>query len=383
MRRTRIFIFALLVALVVVPSAWAIRFTDASFFVPLGTTGQPYSHKFDGAGGCGPALPYQFRILNGALPPGLSMSTSGQVSGIPTQPGEWLVWVELSDQNPPEADWCRPASAEREFTFKIFLGLSIQQNSLKPIPLNAPYSFQLTASGGGSQSWSVQSGNLPPGITLGSNGVLSGTPTTAGDYTFVVKVADGLRVDTETFTLKTAPALKITKPAALAAEVGIPFTTTVKATGGRAPYTWSLAGGGALPSGLNLDPSTGVISGIPGVAGPAALKLSVSDALGFSDTIDVTLNVAAKLALAKKTVTLYVGQLVKAFVKARGGIAPVSYAVTQGKLPAGVKLNKKTGKLTGKPSRTGTSKVTVQVIDKAGAVASAVFVFKVVAGARR
>ena len=70
-------------ALVVVPVAFALRFTDDSYNMPQGFTGQPYSKTFDGAGGCGPALPYQYRVLAGALPPGLSLSKGGTISGSP------------------------------------------------------------------------------------------------------------------------------------------------------------------------------------------------------------------------------------------------------------------------------------------------------------
>lgn len=106
-------------ALVVVPGAWALRFTDESRLVPDGAVGSRYFHQFEAVGGCGPALPYQFRILNGSLPPGLTLSASGLVSGTPTKGGNWSFWVELSDQNPPSADWCRPMKSEEEFTINV------------------------------------------------------------------------------------------------------------------------------------------------------------------------------------------------------------------------------------------------------------------------
>ena len=70
MRFTRSLIVAVLVALVVVPAALALRFTDDSYNLPVGAVGESYAHWFRGDGGCGPALPYQFRILSGSLPPG-------------------------------------------------------------------------------------------------------------------------------------------------------------------------------------------------------------------------------------------------------------------------------------------------------------------------
>src|SRR5919198_1630386 len=108
-----------LVALVVVPSAMAIRFTDESYQVPNGAVGSRYFHQFKGDGGCGPALPYQFSILNGSVPPGLSLASNGVVSGTPRQQGSWSFWVELSDQDPPSASWCTPKKSQREFTINI------------------------------------------------------------------------------------------------------------------------------------------------------------------------------------------------------------------------------------------------------------------------
>src|SRR5438128_10751998 len=107
-RRVTIFLTAVAAALVLTSAAWAIRFTDESYLTPVGTVGSPYSFTFTGAGGCGPALPYQFSLIGGTLPPGLALASSGLVSGTPTSAGGWSFWVNLSDQNPPSADWCCP-----------------------------------------------------------------------------------------------------------------------------------------------------------------------------------------------------------------------------------------------------------------------------------
>lgn len=110
---------AVVAALIVVPAALALRFSDASRITPPGAVGARYAHQFEGVGGCGPALPHQFRLLNGSLPPGLTLSADGLVSGVPRQGGSWSFWVELSDQDPPTAEWCRVARSEEEFTIEI------------------------------------------------------------------------------------------------------------------------------------------------------------------------------------------------------------------------------------------------------------------------
>src|SRR5205807_621285 len=137
----------------------------------------------------------QYRVLPGsALPPGLNLAQSGLVYGTPTQAGDYSVWVELSDEDPPSASWCRQpvGKAERQITFHIVPGLTIDQreSSLGGAAVNQAYSKQLTASGGGTQTWSVVSGfALPAGLAINSStGLISGTPTATGDYTFKIQV---------------------------------------------------------------------------------------------------------------------------------------------------------------------------------------------------
>jgi len=385
MRFTRITLLVSLLALVVVPAALALRFTDDSYTMPAGVVGQSYSKQFNGAGGCGPALPYQYTLIGGKLPPGLSLSFGGAITGVPTQAGTFSFWVNLSDQNPPTADWCRPSQAQREFTIEVTGGapvtpLSIVQSALAPkaTVLGQPYSFQFTAQGGGTQTWTVESGALPGGLTLSSSGVLSGTPATSGDFSFTVRVSDGSRSATRSFTLSVVAALKIAAEAVPAGEVARPFKLELAAAGGKGPYAWTVASGSALPSGLSIDGGTGIVSGVPAVAGTFPVKVTVTDALGFTDTIDVKLDLAAKLVLVKKALpSAKAGHAFRARLLAQGGVAPQTWKLVRGSLPAGIHLSKRTGELTGSARRAGTSTIDVQVTDALGGVSHARFVLKV------
>jgi hypothetical protein len=138
-------------ALVVVPSALAIRFTDDSFQVPKAAVGSYYTHQFRGEGGCGPALPYQFRILSGGLPPGLTLAPDGFVSGVPTRGGNFSFWLELSDQDPPSATWCVPKKSERLFTIDVGPRGSVPGVQVGPQVPTSP-------SGGGGSGGSVSGG---------------------------------------------------------------------------------------------------------------------------------------------------------------------------------------------------------------------------------
>ena len=367
MRFARTLIIAAVIAAVLAPAALALRFTDESYNPAVGEVGKPYSFAFGGAGGCGPGLPYQYRILNGALPPGLSMGKNGQVSGTPTQAGAWTFWVELSDENPPSQAWCRPSTAEREFTIKINAGLAITTPSTPVGTVGTAYSLGLAADGGGSQSWSVASGALPDGLSL-SGSTITGTPTRAGDFTFTLRVSDGSRSATKTFTLSVRDKLAITPPAsAPQSEVGVAFKPlNLVATGGSATKTWTAAG---LPAGLVFDAASASITGTPTAAGSFVVKVTVTDNEGRSASIDVPLTVAAKVEITTTTVKpAKLGKLFSFKLATKGGVGPFTFAVVKGsgKFPVGLKLDKTTGIVSGTPKKAGSYTLTFEVTDSLG-----------------
>jgi len=99
-------------------------------------------------------------------------------------------------------------------------------------------------------------------LSLSPNGVISGTPTNTGTASFTVRVTDALnQSDTQDLSIAVSAALAITTNQLPDAEVGDSYRRTVQRSGGAAPFTWSVTP--SLPDGLNLDTSTGEISGTP------------------------------------------------------------------------------------------------------------------------
>jgi hypothetical protein len=130
-------------------------------------------------------------------------------------------------------------------------------------------------------AWSITGGLLPPGLILNpASGTISGTPTTAGTYPFFVVVTDttGLSGPASFSITVSKPPMVINTYSLPQAKEGTSYTTSFSATGGTYPYNWTITSG-SLPPGLILDPSTGVISGIPGrgTAGTFSFTISVSD----------------------------------------------------------------------------------------------------------
>jgi large repetitive protein len=386
-RRITIFLTAAAAALLLASAAWALRFTDESYFVPEGTVGVPYTHTFSGAGGCGPALPYQFTVINGSLPPGLSLASSGVVSGTPTQVGSWSFWVNLSDQNPPTAEWCRPSQAQREFTITInpsggssptpspspAPSVSITTASLPVASAGSPYSQTLTASGTGAKSWTIVAGSLPAGLSLSSGGVLSGTPTAAGTASFTVKVTVGGATAQKQFMLQVTSALEIRAPDSQVAEVAVPLQIELNANGGSAPYRWEITKG-SMPTHVGFigdqgNGSTALIKGVPADAGSFPLTFKVTDVHGRSTLHTITLRIAEKLRLTavKMPRAGHVGKLYRARGLGAGGFGSHTWSIGGGKLPAGLRLDPRTGLISGRPSRAGRFALYLTIEDRLGA----------------
>src|SRR5437588_11948459 len=192
------------IAGVAVPAASALTFVDEVCPVktgdvikicPQGFTGKAYSLQMKGRDGTG-CVPYVTFKAIGALPDGLSLSSDGWITGTPAHAGDWTFWVQMQDIPASEGGvfWCADnKSTERQFEITIIPGLNIvqRQPTLTPGQLATTYSLQFSTTGGGSPTWSVSFGSLPAGITLNaSTGLLSGTPTATGDYSFKITAAD-------------------------------------------------------------------------------------------------------------------------------------------------------------------------------------------------
>src|SRR5207247_1491348 len=123
--------------------------------------------------------------------------------------------------------------------------------------------------------------------------------------------------------------------------VGVAYNTTLSATGGTTPYSWRVVAG-SLPTGLSLNQTTGVISGVPTSAISANLTLAVSDANATSTSgafsvqiLPAGLAISTPLQLPSGTV----GSAYSTTLAASGGTPPFTWQVTAGTLPSGLVLN--------------------------------------------
>jgi len=177
---------------------------------------------------------------------------------------------------------------------EIFPAPTIVTESLPSGTVGQAYSQTLEASGGKTPYlWSLDAGSPPSGLSLGSDGAISGVPTVAGSADFRVRVtADDGKSDTADLSITVGPEPQpptIVTSSLPDGTVGEGYSQTLQASGGQAPYSWSIASG-SLPSGLTLT-SGGVISGTPSTQGLSSFTVRVTDNDGLSSTQGLSIDV--------------------------------------------------------------------------------------------
>jgi hypothetical protein len=161
------------------------------------------------------------------------------------------------------------------------VGLSYPATQLLPAGAGTP-PFLVAAGGTPPYTWSITGGTLPLGLTLDpGTGTIAGTPTVPGTASLTMTVTDSVsRSVSKTLPLYVVLPLTITNTPQLTAAISSAYSLQLNATGGTLPFTWSAAGG-ALPSGLLLNPTSGQLSGTPLVPGLSQFTINVTDSHGL------------------------------------------------------------------------------------------------------
>ena len=147
-----------------------------------GTAGSPFSQNFTQTGAVGSAT---FTLASGTLPAGLTLATNGTLSGTPTQTGSFPITVTVTDAN-----GCTGTGA----TYNLVIGcqtITVNNPANANGTASSPFSETFTQTGAiGGATFTLASGTLPAGLTLATNGTLSGTPTQVGSFPITVTATD-------------------------------------------------------------------------------------------------------------------------------------------------------------------------------------------------
>jgi hypothetical protein len=283
--------------------------------LPPGVVLTPYvGQTFTASGG---TTPYTIALSSGALPPGLTLTSSGPstalLSGTPTAVGTFIFTITATDAN--------GCFIIQPYTIVIAAPPPCPPITLSPPPLPAGvrltpgYSATVAVISGGTApySYDISSGALPGGL-LGNTvtGAITGTPTTAGLFNFTITAWDAhvppcSGSQAYSILISPCPVITVSPPTLPGAEVGTAYpSTTFTATGGTGSYTYASAPLVPVP-GLTL--TAGVLSGTPTTAGVFSFVITATDENGCTGLLGYTVTILSRPipTLSEWGVIIFVG----------------------------------------------------------------------------
>jgi len=342
--------------------------TITTTVLPRATAGTEYSATLTATGG---SQPYTW-TANSSLPPGLTLSSAGAVTGTPTSTGEFEFSVTVRDA------FLTTASA------RISLVVQTAQLAITTMPplftgvVGEPYVQVFTATGGVTPyTWSVVSGDTGDLTLDPATGALQGVPQSAGTLSFVIMVRDHAGASSSRAFEITVnpPSLTIVTGSTLPdGAVDVAYSQKFSAVGGAPPYTWTMTAG-SVP-GLTL--SGDVLSGTPMTAGTFHFTLRVADSGDLTATKSFTLTVAPaalRITTPSPLPDALLGSAYSQQITAEGGMPPYRWSATG--LPQGLSIDTDSGLISGTAESAGEFSFTIRVLDSVQSSATDLFSVKV------
>lgn len=316
------------------------------------------------------------------LPASMSINaTTGRISGnLTTGAGSYS--IQATDRNGRVATKAITITINALPTF-TWLSTANLTDGYK----TSAYSTQLSVTGGiAPYTFSLKSGSsLPGGLTLNSTtGIISGTPTAAGTYTFTVVAlessCDGLSIE-RTFRLQVYDPIAISGSPISGIKCNAITPTSFPVTGGAAPITWSTTPSPIVPSGLSINATTGVISGVvSGNAGSYIVAVKATDknlrTVTYTSNITIT-NPTLTWITSANLPDGYETTNYSTLLSVSGVTPPYQYSLTGGTLPNNLTLNGTTGVISGNLTTAGNYTFTIRAQDACGRVTDRSFTLRV------
>jgi Galactose oxidase, central domain len=249
--------------------------------LPAGTVTYPYPAVAITVASGGSA-PITWKVTGGAPPPGILFGADGSLSGTPTSAGTFPFTVTATDSAQSPQSSSRPVSIVVNVPGKLV----VDATNVPPAGTNgSPYpGFGFTATGGYLPLiWKVTASSVPPGLALGADGTLTGTPMAAGTFPFTVTATDSATTPATasapfSVVIGNPPPPTINNLPPPTATVGAAYSFQFTASDGLAPLAWL---GNGPAGGLSVSPA-GLLGGTPTTAGRFPITVNVTDALNQS-----------------------------------------------------------------------------------------------------
>ena len=320
--------------------------------------------------------PYSWSVVSGALPPGLTLTSTqsvANITGTPEQTGVFTFTAQVCDSH------CPTICSTRQFTVEMYSQLAITNTGVKTCLMNIPYSETILVAGGElPYTFRITQGQLPTGLYLNPDtGHISGQTSLppGNSTTFTVTVTDygnPSATASKEFVIHIVDPLSIVTQSIPNGMQEASYTTSLQGSGGISPHHWFLQTG-SLPAGITLNEATGVISGIPQGCGsfPFTIRLEDSAPVTMETTHDFVLDVAClnygtlQFSLASFTVNENGGSALITVTRSGGssGAVGVIYATGNGTAIAGSDYTAVSGTLSWPDGDTSNKTFSIPIIN--------------------